>query len=227
MVFIKTRSVYCFSLQLEAVKILVIAPIIPQQISEIVALDKLCFGGLWSEAGYLREVKSPNSSLLALSIRESPAVESSKIIGIGCLWSIVEEAHITLLGVHPDYQKQGLGQLLLCTLLQEALHRGLKWATLEVKADNDRAITLYQKFGFQIIGKRKGYYQPEGKDALILWNKNLPQSEFSQHLANWQKTIEARFSDRYVYTSENLFHWRENCQTNSDTLESKTNPNYF
>ncbi len=202
MVFIETRYVYFFSVQLETVKILVTAPIIPQQISEIVALDKLCFGGLWSEAGYLREVESPNSSLFALSVREFQALDSSsKIIGIGCLWSIVEEAHITILGIHPDYQRQGLGQLLLCVLLQDALHRGLKWATLEVKADNTPAITLYQKFGFQVIGKRKGYYQPEGKDALILWNKNLTQPEFLRRLANWQKTITASLSDRYSYQS--------------------------
>jgi [ribosomal protein S18]-alanine N-acetyltransferase len=202
MVLIETRYVYFFSVQLEAVKILVTALLIPEQISEIVALDKLCFGGLWSEAGYLREIESPNSSLFALSVRESQALDSSsKIIGIGCLWSIVEEAHITLLGIHPDYQRQGLGQLLLYILFQDALHRGLKWATLEVKADNARAINLYQKFGFQIIGKRKGYYQPEGKDALILWNKNLNRPEFAQHLAHWHNTILVRLSDRYLYQS--------------------------
>jgi [ribosomal protein S18]-alanine N-acetyltransferase len=198
MVLIETRYVYFFSVQLEAVKILVIAPIIPEQISEIVALDRLCFGGLWSEAGYLREVESPNSTLLALSVRD-PKLDSNSIIGIGCLWSIVEEAHITLLGIHPDYQQQGLGQLLLCTLLQDALARDLKWATLEVKVDNQRAINLYQKFDFQIIGKRKGYYQPEGKDALILWNKNLSQPEFPKRLSDWQKTIESSLSNRYVY----------------------------
>ncbi|MGF1542130.1 MAG: GNAT family N-acetyltransferase [Pleurocapsa sp.] len=191
-------------------KILVTAPIISEQISEIMALDQLCFGGLWSQTGYLREIESPNSSLLALSVQESLAIKfdqrskrqgtgDSQIIGIGCLWSIVEEAHITLLGIHPNYQRQGLGGLLLCLLFQDALHRGLKWATLEVKADNQPAINLYQKFGFQIIGKRKGYYQPEGKDALILWNKNLNQPEFSQYLAHWQKTIKSRLADRYLY----------------------------
>ncbi len=182
-------------------KTIAIAPITPKQISEIVALDRLCFGGLWTEDGYFRELESPNSSLFALSISEPNAVNSdSKIIGIGCLWSIVEEAHITLLGIHPDYRGQGLGQLLLYVLFKDARKRGLKWATLEVKANNHPAISLYKKFGFQIVGKRQGYYQPTGEDALILWNKNLEKPEFPQHLANWQKQIDDRLSCRYILT---------------------------
>ena len=182
-------------------KTIAIAPIISQQLSEIVALDRLCFGGLWNEAGYLRELESPNSSLLALSIAESDRPDAkSKIIGICCLWSIVEEAHFTLLGIHPDYRGQGLGELLLFVLFRDAFNRQLKWATLEVNVNNHPARTLYQKFGFKIAGRRKGYYQPEGEDALILWNKDLEKPEFDQYLANWQKKIDNRLSSRYILT---------------------------
>ena len=182
-------------------KTIAIVPITSQQISEIVALDQLCFGGLWTEDGYLRELESPNSSLFALSVREPNLVTfNPKIIGMCCLWSIVEEAHITLLGIHPDYRGEGLGQLLLYVLFKDALKRKLKWATLEVKTNNHPAISLYKKFGFKIVGKRKGYYRSTGEDALILWNKDLERPEFTQHLADWQKKIENRLCCQYILT---------------------------
>ena len=95
------------------------------------------------------------------------------LVALGCLWSILDEAHITLLFVHPDHRRQGLGQQLLTRLLQSARSRGLAWATLEVSEKNTAALALYHKFGFETIGKRKAYYQKTGEDALILWLKGL------------------------------------------------------
>jgi [ribosomal protein S18]-alanine N-acetyltransferase len=200
------------SLQLDTVKILQINDLTPQKILEVVALDQYCFGGLWTADGYLREINSPNSSLLVLSLgdinRDNNNTEQKtddfKIIGIACLWAIVEEAHITLLGVHPNYRRQGLGQMLLYTLLQDARERKLRWATLEVEVNNSSAIALYEKFGFKIVGKRKGYYQKTGEDALILWHKGIDRPEFQADLANWTKKINARLSNRYHLSLSSL-----------------------
>jgi [ribosomal protein S18]-alanine N-acetyltransferase len=187
------------------VKILQINDLTSQKISEVVALDQYCFGGLWTADGYLREIDSSNSSLLVLSLGTTNSAKNNteqktddfKIIGIACLWAIVEEAHITLLGVHPDYRRQGLGQMLLYTLLRDAVERELKWATLEVEASNSLAIALYEKFGFKTVGKRKGYYQKTGEDALILWHKGIAQPEFQADLAKWQQKINDRLSNYY------------------------------
>lgn len=175
-------------------EILVIKPITKADLSLTIALDQLCFDGLWTKAAYLREIDSPNSSLLGLWLQDS---DRPKLIGIGCLWSIVEEAHITLLGIHPHYQKQGLGQLLLLTLLQDGVARQLEWATLEVNANNLPAISLYQKFGFAIAGKRSKYYQKTGEDALILWCKGLDKLQFQQQLNLWQKEVRDRLYPNY------------------------------
>jgi len=177
------------------VKTIEIKPLIPSQVSEILALDQLCLGGLWTAEAYLREIDSPNSTLIILQLRDDQfESDEVQIIGMGCLWSIVEEAHITLLGIHPDYRRQGLGQLLLFTLLEDAIARQLKWATLEVNENNIAAIELYQKLGFQVAGKRKGYYQPAGDDALVLWLKGIEQPEFQLDLAQWQQQLRDRLS---------------------------------
>jgi ribosomal-protein-alanine N-acetyltransferase len=67
--------------------------------------------------------------LLVITISDH---EETKVIGLGCFWAILEEAHITLLAIHPDFQGQGLGKLLLASLLEDAVKRKLERATLEV-----------------------------------------------------------------------------------------------
>lgn len=176
-------------------KTIEIKPLIPSQVSEMLALDQLCLGGLWTKEAYLREIDSPNSTLISLRLWERQLEpDQAQIIGMACLWSIVEEAHITLLGVHPEYRRQGLGKLLLLTLLEDAIARQLKWATLEVNENNVAAIGLYQKLGFQVAGKRKGYYQPAGDDALVLWLKGIEQQEFQFNLTQWQQKLGERLS---------------------------------
>lgn len=107
------------------------------------------------------------------------------LVGLGCLWAILEEAHITLLAIHPDYRQQGLGQIVLLGLLSTARRRGLERATLEVRVSNAAAIALYEKFGFQTAGRRQRYYTQPEEDALMLWRSGLQNPEFHQFLT-WQ-----------------------------------------
>lgn len=168
---------------------------------QIVELDKTCLGGLWTLEGYQRELESSNSSFFILSIplpsqTDSYTNSQEKLIGCGCFWTILEEAHITLLGIHPDYQGQGLGQLLLYTLLKDAVERKLERATLEVRISNEVALSLYEKFGFKIAGKRKKYYQKTGEDALILWRGDLQKPTFTEDLLLWKEQIDERILDQ-------------------------------
>ncbi|WP_421655317.1 ribosomal protein S18-alanine N-acetyltransferase [Leptothermofonsia sp. ETS-13] len=114
------------------------------------------------------------------------------LLGIGCYWAILEEAHITLLGIAPEYQRQGLGQTLFYALLRSAYLQGLEQATLEVRISNQSALSLYQKFGFREAGHRKKYYQDTGEDALVLWQGGLQSPAFLQNLQDWQETIRDR-----------------------------------
>ncbi len=171
----------------------------------VLSLDKICLGGLWTEAGYRREIESPNSDLVVLlaegdvhsDARQSDA--SQTVIGLGCLWAILDEAHITTLAIHPDYHRQRLGQLLLIQLLQLARRRTLTHATLEVRATNQKALALYEKFGFRTAGRRKGYYS-DGEDALILWRSQLQSSDYDAWLQRLDKeSKQAIAQNRYQW----------------------------
>lgn len=208
-----------FSLQLKTVTFLQLQPLTAEQLLAVVELDQLCFGQLWTLDGYKRELESPNSDLLvieevsgkerevigqstqyvgenaaptALGPEGDPPLKRS-LVGIGCLWAILEEAHITILGVHPNYRGQGLGQTLLYALLKKAWKRRLEWATLEVRASNRPAQSLYEKFGFQEVGRRRRYYKDTGEDALILWRSGLQAPEFPQTLSDWHSSIRDHF----------------------------------
>jgi [ribosomal protein S18]-alanine N-acetyltransferase len=183
------------------VNFLALQPLAHDSIQAAVDLDHCCLGGLWTASGYQREIDSPNSDLLALSLNSS-ALNSSKqepprLIGLACLWAILDEAHITLLAVDPAYRGQGLGQALLYALLVAAWRRNLEWATLEVRVSNQMAIQLYKKFGFEAVGQRRGYYQDKGEDALILWRKGIQQPMFQTFLKQWQQELGERLQQNH------------------------------
>ena len=187
-------------------------PLTEQLLNAAVELDQLCLGKLWTLEGYRRELESPNSDLLVWVQSEHPSPQTDRqqslltvthphshsvehspaLIGLGCVWAIVDEAHMTLLAIHPDYQGFSLGTGLLWGLLYCGWKRQLKWATLEVRASNQVALSLYKKFGFQQAGRRRRYYQDNGEDALILWRGGLQNPEFEQELKQWKQHIFAR-----------------------------------
>jgi [ribosomal protein S18]-alanine N-acetyltransferase len=150
-----------------------IEPISVDEIESILILDRLCFGGLWSIDSYRRELTNDNSHFLGILGDKTLEPELDGLIGFGCFWAILDEAHITLLGIHPQYQRQGWGKLLLSALLDKARTIEMARATLEVRASNQGAIDLYEKYGFQIVGRRKKYYQDNDEDGVIMWRGGL------------------------------------------------------
>ncbi|MEL6139570.1 MAG: GNAT family N-acetyltransferase [Cyanobacteria bacterium J06626_23] len=161
-------------------------PLTEALLPAVLNLDQICLGGLWTEDGYRREIESPNSDLLVLELDPGSDLTPSPphpltILGLGCLWAIIGEAHITTLAIHPDYHRHRLGQWLLVQLLMTAQRRQLTRATLEVRASNTAALKLYQKFEFQTVGRRKRYYADD-EDALILWRNGLQSATFVQSL---------------------------------------------
>jgi [ribosomal protein S18]-alanine N-acetyltransferase len=148
------------------------------RIESILILDRLCFGGLWSIDSYRRELTNENSHFIGISVDPTLEPVTEGIIGFGCFWAILDEAHITLLGIHPRYQRQGFGQLLLGALLERARSIEMARATLEVRDSNHGAICMYEKCGFQTVGRRKKYYQDTGEDGVIMWRGGLQHPNF-------------------------------------------------
>jgi ribosomal-protein-alanine N-acetyltransferase len=94
------------------------------------------------------------------------------IVGYAGLIAYDDEAHVATLGVTTALQGEGVGSLLLDDLLAEADKRS-PVVLLEVRADNEAAQHLYRRRGFVEIGRRRGYYQPSGADAVVMKRKRV------------------------------------------------------
>jgi ribosomal-protein-alanine N-acetyltransferase len=147
----------------------------PMQISDleqVQAIDRHSFSLPWPTSAYEFELNENPYSLLWIA-EISPQAEAPILAGIAVVWLILDEAHIASIAVHPDFRSQGIAKHLLATVLREAIQKGSQLATLEVRARNLIAQRLYQRFKFEIIGKRVRYYRDNNEDALIMTVKGL------------------------------------------------------
>ncbi|MCW2699745.1 MAG: ribosomal-protein-alanine acetyltransferase [Blastococcus sp.] len=120
----------------------------------------------WTRAMY-RDELSHRDTRHYLVAEDVDAQGDRTVVGYAGLIAYDDEAHVATLGVAPGRQGEGIGSLLLDALLAEADRRS-PVVLLEVRADNQVALGLYRRRGFTEIGRRGGYYQPSGADAVVM-----------------------------------------------------------
>lgn len=98
--------------------------------------------------------------------------EGDTLAGYLALEWVLDEGSLSDIAVLSEYRQKGIAKILMQSMLAEAEKRNLCFVTLEVRQGNAPAINLYQKFGFEVVGKRPGYYKDPAEDA-ILMTKNL------------------------------------------------------
>ena len=101
------------------------------------------------------------------------AEDGDTVVGYAGLIAYPDEAHVATIGVAGTRQGEGIGARLLDALLTEADRRRVPVVLLEVRADNELAQGLYRRRGFAEIGRRRGYYQPSGADAVVMKREKL------------------------------------------------------
>lgn len=116
------------------------------------------------------------------------------IIGFAGMWHVLDEAHVTTIGVLPEYQGKGLGELLFLNLVDEAMSRGATWLTLEVRVSNYGAQQLYRKYGFSIQGKRQRYYTDNHEDAYIMWSESFRDPEYVAQIEQLRRRLHHKLS---------------------------------
>jgi ribosomal-protein-alanine N-acetyltransferase len=124
----------------------------------------------------------------------TPALEAElrSIVGYAGLWLMTDEAHITTIAVDPDFQGNGIGELLVVALIDRARQIGARWLTLEVRVSNDVAQRLYEKYTFKEMGIRRRYYSDNGEDALVMWTDPIDSDDFQGLLARNREALTRR-----------------------------------
>ena len=137
-------------------------PMTLEDLDDVLVIERASFQTPWSRAAFRYELTQNRVA------RCSVARRGRRLAGYLCLWEIGHEIHVTNLATHPDLRRRGIGRILLGAVLQDARGRGVDLAFLEVRPTNTEALGLYERFGFRVIGRRKGYYFDTGEDALVM-----------------------------------------------------------
>lgn len=144
-----------------------LVPLAEEHIPELLRIENLSNTAPWSEQSFRNELGHAHGIFLVALVGGAP-------VGYGCLWLVIDEAHITTLAVDPEHRRQGIARRLLKDMLFEAKKRGAVCATLEVRAGNSAASSLYESLGFERRAVRPKYYPDNREDAAILWLDGLP-----------------------------------------------------
>jgi [ribosomal protein S18]-alanine N-acetyltransferase len=142
----------------------------------------------------LREARRPRRfAFWPLGHRSEKSVPPP-IIGFAGMWNILDEAHVTTIGVLPEYRGRGLGELLFLEMIDEAVRRQSTWLTLEVRVTNYSAQALYRKYGFTIQGRRPRYYSDNNEDAFIMWSESFRDPEYLRRIEQHRRRLHHKMS---------------------------------
>lgn len=150
-----------------------------KDVPQVVAIERQVFPTPWSEEAFLGEVRNNALAVYLVLVEENQGQE--QLLAYGGLWKIFDEGHITNVAVDSAHQGKKLGRFLLHGLIDWAWSNQLSHLTLEVRVSNKAAIALYEKAGFKIAGRRPGYYEDTGEDALIMWLHRPRKEEKKQN----------------------------------------------
>ena len=144
-----------------------------EDIDQVIKIEEMAYGEHhWSRDSFINELDNNLSCYFAA------VDEINRLLGYIGSWFIFDEVHITTVAVHKNFQRQNIAHRLFLKLLEEAYKRMVKYLTLEVRVSNLPAISLYTAWGFKDVGVRKGYYQDNNEDALIMFSENIFHEKF-------------------------------------------------
>jgi ribosomal-protein-alanine N-acetyltransferase len=130
-------------------------------LDQVLAIEDDLFGAeRWTPAMFWNELANGHHYVAA--------IQDGAIIGYAGIAVVRPEAWVNNIAVRRDRQRSGVGRLLLDELLAHARASGASHTLLEVAADNAAAQKMYAGYGFEVVGVRRGYYQPSNTDALVM-----------------------------------------------------------
>ena len=199
----------------------VIRPMQYEDIPQVARIDREAFPGEWvfrSQSAYKQDLNNPAVRyIVACNIGDVPEPEAQvvqkqpwykrlfsterhinlpeNIVGFSGFWMMMKEAHIIAIGVRDGYRRLGIGEGLLIATIELAQMLNAYVVTLEVRASNETAQSLYKKYCFRVIGRRPKYYSSDGEDAIIMSTDNISSLSFQASLQDLEKAYAQQHGD--------------------------------
>lgn len=183
-----------------------------KDVPEVAAMEKLVFTMPWSARAFEYELRY-NAMAHFVVARQKPDVaprdreqvrwwggrrllSPRPVLGYAGLWMIVDEGHVCTLAVQPDWRGRRLGELLLVTLIERSCALNASVVTLEVRTSNLVAQQLYRKYGFSVVGLRKGYYSDNHEDALIMTTDPIHSAAYQSRFQELKSQLSTAFAEQ-------------------------------
>lgn len=131
---------------------------------EVLAIEYAVYPFPWTNGNFLDSLSSGYETWV---LRNA----SRNLLGYFLMMPVVDEAHLLNITVHADLQGHGIGRTMLDQVVKLARQSGLNSVLLEVRPSNQRALTIYSRYGFHKIGVRKNYYPAAHntrEDAIVM-----------------------------------------------------------
>ncbi len=141
----------------------------PMHVSDetaVLAIDALSFPTPMKESMLHYELTENRLAHYQVLTQSSGPQEA--VVGFAGYWLLGDEVHVSTIAVHPAQRGLQLGELLLLNLLFLAYSHPASLVTLEVRRSNTTAQALYQKYWFNVVGERRGYYKDTQEDAILM-----------------------------------------------------------
>jgi ribosomal-protein-alanine N-acetyltransferase len=187
-----------------------VEPMQARDIQEVMAIERLSFATPWPMGAYRYEIsRNPRAYYFVVRPQEEGAAQCEEsrrgllarfrstdqrppIVGYGGFWCSAREAHISTIAVHPRLRRKGIGQLILMAMIEKARSIGADHITLEVRASSLVAQSLYRKYGFQVVGRRRRYYSDSNEDAVVMAAQDVDRPPYLIHLQELQDRLVER-----------------------------------
>lgn len=187
-----------------------VEPMRPEDIPAVMVIERMVYSRPWPAEAYRYELaENPKSHYYVARLKDyrprreaglkgalkrafGSAESDESLLGYGGLWLMVDEAHVSTLAVHSDWQGRGVGALLLATLIDKAVELQAAFVTLEVRVSNLRAQTLYERYGFRRVGVRRKYYSDNNEDAFIMSTEAIDSPGYLANLEALRAGLDAR-----------------------------------
>ena len=133
-----------------------------EDLNVVEEMERILFSSPWSYEDFLYELNENAFS------HNFVVEDHNEIVGYVGLWIMYDQSQITTIGVHPSYQRKGIGSMMMKKMIEESLAHQCLNMSLEVRVSNEKAISLYKKYGFETVALRKNYYEDNHEDAYLM-----------------------------------------------------------
>jgi len=149
----------------------------------IMAIDQHAYPVPWSRSLWLTELQREGRIYLT-------AYRKDQLVGYVGAMLALDDVHILTVVSAPQVARSGVATRLMLDVLELAVQQGATAVTLEVRLSNTSAQSLYKRFGMVPAGTRKGYYEPDGEDAVVMWARDIHTEAYQTKLSSLAHALE-------------------------------------